>query len=91
MARENYAYWLIQEIIAREIQESFKIRGRHSKHARGHWARRQSWAAILWRAPQDGRGMRGFPATDSGDTPLTLKHIHVLGGGKRVEGSRACL
>ena len=26
MARENYSYWLIQEIIAREIQEAFKIR-----------------------------------------------------------------
>ena len=25
MARENYAYWLIQEIIAKEIQEAFKI------------------------------------------------------------------
>jgi len=27
MARENYAFWYIQEIIAREIQEAFKIRG----------------------------------------------------------------
>jgi hypothetical protein len=26
MARENYAYWLIQEIIAKEIQEAFRIR-----------------------------------------------------------------
>ena len=26
MARENYAFWFIQEIIAREIQEAYKIR-----------------------------------------------------------------
>ena len=26
MARENYAYWIIQDIIDREIHEAFKIR-----------------------------------------------------------------
>ena len=26
MARENNTYWLIQEIIAKEIQEAFKLR-----------------------------------------------------------------
>ena len=25
-ARENYAYWIIQDIIDREIREAFKIR-----------------------------------------------------------------
>jgi len=27
IARENYAFWFIQEIIAREIQEAYRIRG----------------------------------------------------------------
>ena len=26
MARENYAYWIIQDIIDKEIREAFKIR-----------------------------------------------------------------
>ncbi len=27
IARENYAFWFIQEIIAREIKKAYRIRG----------------------------------------------------------------